>query len=139
MSAESRDPKHEFDLHVSHITETHKAFIDNTGKVAGFLLLGLGWFATSESARAYLAAAPYIARLAALAVVAAFGFSAVASWIAYRVTEQALRRLAVLDYLPPSAYAARRLSLPTFVVCVAGNGVLATLLVLALLSGPASP
>ena len=29
--------KEEFDLHVEHITETHKAFIDNNTKVAGFL------------------------------------------------------------------------------------------------------
>jgi hypothetical protein len=47
--------KLEFDLHVGHITETHKALIDNAAKVAGFQLLALGWLATSESARGYLA------------------------------------------------------------------------------------
>ena len=37
----SQESRLEFDLHVAHLTETHKAFIENTAKVAGFLLLAL--------------------------------------------------------------------------------------------------
>jgi hypothetical protein len=132
---ESQDQlrKAEFDLHVSHLTETHKAFIENTGKVAGFLLLALGWFATSKDARFFLTSTPEVAILAALAVVTAYLLSVAASWVAYRVSAKGLRRLKALAYLPPSAYEGRVLGPVTFWVCVAGNGVLAALLVTALL------
>ena len=123
-------------MHVTHLTETHKAFIDNTGKVAGFLLLALGWFVTSKDARAFLGSTPNVAALAASAVITAYLLSVGASWVAYRVSTKALRRLNQLAYLPPAAYQARVLGLATFVVCVAGNGVLTALLVTALLIAP---
>jgi len=129
--------KEEFDLHVAHLTDTHKAFIDNTAKVSGFLLLALGWFATSEGARNYLTSTPTIAALAATAVAAAYLLSVVASWVAYRVSVKGMRRLNELAHLPRSAYEARVLGPVTFVACVVGNGVLAGLLVIALLTaGP---
>ena len=130
--AQDQRKKLEFDLHVAHLTDTHKGFIDNTGKVAGFLLLALGWFATSNDARAFLASAPNVTLLAALAVACAYLLSAVASWVAYRVSAKGLRRLNELAYLPVSAYEARVLGPVTFAVCVAGNGVLAALLIVAL-------
>ena len=131
-----QDARHEFDLHVAHLTETHKAFIENTGKVAGFLLLALGWFATSKDARAFLASSPGVTALAALAVTAAYLLSVGASWVAYRMSVKAFRRLNELACLPRSAYEARMLGPTTFAVCLAGNGVLAALLVAALLSAP---
>ena len=126
--------KEEFDLQVAHLTETHKAFIENTAKVAGFLLLALGWFATSEGARNFLVSTPRIKALAATAVAAAYLLSVVASWVAYDVSVKGLRRLDELAHLPRSAYEARVLGPVTFVACVVGNGVLAGLLVLALLT-----
>ena len=130
----SQESRLEFDLHVAHLTETHKAFIENTAKVAGFLLLALGWFATSKDARTFLASTPNVTALAALAVAAAYLLSVGASWVAYRVSVKAFRRLNELACLPQSAYEARMLGPVTFVVCVAGNGVLAALLVAALLT-----
>ena len=125
----------EFDLHVAHLTSTHEAFINNTGKVAGFLLLALGWFVTSEGARNFLASTPSIAVLAALAVASAYVLSVGASWVAYRVSANAIRRLGELEYLPSSAYEGRVLGPITFAVCVGANGVLAALLIAALLIG----
>lgn len=125
----------EFNLHVTHLTSTHEAFITNTGKVAGFLLLALGWYATSEGARNFFASAPIMAFMAALAVASAYCLSVGASWVAYRVSANAIRRLQELDYLPPSAYEGRVLGPITFAVCVGGNGVLALLLIAALLIG----
>jgi hypothetical protein len=132
----SSETKHEFDLHVTHLIETHKAFIDNSGKVAGFLLLALGWFVTSKDARAFLGSNPNVATLAASAVTTAYLLSVGASWVAYRVSTKTLRRLNQLAYLPPPAYEARVLGLATFVVCAFGNGVLAALLATALLIAP---
>ena len=129
-----QESRQEFDLHVAHLTETHKAFIENTGKVAGFLLLALGWFATSDGARTFLASTPQVTALAALAVTVAYLLSVGASWVAFRVSVKAFRRLNEIAYLPQSAYADRVLGPITFGVCIAGNGVLAVLLVAALIT-----
>lgn len=126
--------KEEFDLHVEQITDTHKGFVDNTTKVAGFLLLALGWIVTSSTAREYLVATPDMAIIAAIAVAAAYMLSVGASWIGYRVSNNAIRRLNDLSYLPRSAYEGRILDPITFVVCLAGNGVLSALLMIALLT-----
>lgn len=131
--------RQEFDLHVAHLTDTHKAFIENTSKVAGFLLLALGWFATSKDARTFLASTPNCTALAALAVTAAYLLWVGASWITYRVSLKTFRRLQELAYLPQSAYEARALGPVTFGACIAGNGVLTALLVNALLNVPTAP
>ena len=125
----------EFDLHVEHLTSTHEAFINNTGKVAGFLLLALGWYVTSDSARVFLLSTPLMATLAAIAVASAYALSVGASWVAFRVSSNALGRLRELDYIPSSAYEGRALGPITFAVCMGGNGVLAALLIAALLQG----
>lgn len=125
----------EFDLHIEHLTATHVAFINDTSKVAGFLLLALGWFATSGDAREFLASTPMMTPLAAMAIASAYLLSVCASWVAYRVSANAIHRLRGLDYLPPSAYEGRKLGPITFVACVGGNGVLAGLLISALLIG----
>ena len=130
---QSLQAKQEFDLHVAHLTETHKAFVENTGKVAGFLLLALGWFATSEGARAFLRSSPSVTALVAIAVAAAYILAVTASWVAYRTTAKTYSRLKELAYLPQSAYEGRLLGPVTFGVCIAGNGVLSALLIAALL------
>jgi hypothetical protein len=124
----------EFALLVEHVTATHKSFIDSTAKVTGFLLLALGWFATSDAARQFLSSNLDISVLAAISVAAAYLLSVVASWVAYRVSCDATRRLKELSYLPETAYQGRVLGTTTFLVCVAGNGVLALLLMYALLT-----
>ena len=124
--------KLEFELHLSHITEMHKAFFDNMSKVSGFLLLALGWFATSKDARAYLASEPTLSTLAAIGVLAAYLLSVAAAVVAYRASRLALQRLNELNFLPASAYVNRALLAPTFLVCTLGNGVLAGLLVIAI-------
>lgn len=126
--------KSEFDLHVAHVTEIHKAFIENTGKITGFLLLSVGWFATSRDARAFLASNSDLTFVAILAVVAAYGLSLAASWVGLHTSRKALLRLKALDYLPPVAYEARALGPVTFAVCAIGNGVLAGLVSAALWS-----
>lgn len=133
--------KQEFDLHIGFLTETNKAFVDNTGKVAGFLLLALGWLATSEDAREYLASTPQIAKLAALAVAVTFLLYTAASLGAYRRSRDSYVRLVDLAYLPESAFKARKLGLATSAVCVVGTAVLACLLValLASIAGVCTP
>lgn len=135
MTEAIQDPtKEEFALQVEYITETHKAFIENTAKVAGFLLLALGWYATSNEARAFLAYTRSIAVISAIAVAAAYLLSVGASWIAYQSSTKAVRRLNELSYLPQSSYEGRILGRTTFIVCVAGNGVLSALLMKSLLT-----
>ena len=90
--------KLEFELHLSHITEMHKAFFDNMSKVSGFLLLALGWFATSKDARAYLASEPTLSTLAAIGVLAAYLLSVAAAVVAYRASRLALQRLNELNF-----------------------------------------
>ena len=136
VTAPSDNPsKEEFYLHVAHLTDVSKAFVENAAKVAGFLLLALGWYATSKDARAFLASEPGITALAATAAGVAYVLSVVAQWIAYRVSGNSFRRLQAIAYLPESAYKTRRLSLTTLWVCAAGNGVLAALLIAAILHG----
>ncbi len=124
----------EFALLVEHVTATHKSFIESTVKVTGFLLLALGWFATSDAARQFLSSNLDISVLAAISVAAAYLLSVAASWVAYRASCDATRRLKELSYLPETAYQGRILGTTSFLVCVAGNGVLALLLMYALLT-----
>jgi len=126
--------KEEFNLHIEHITATHSEFIGNTAKVASFLLLALGWFVTSSDVRVFLASSYSISIIAATAVAAAYLLSVAASWVAYQVSNNIALRLRELAYLPPSAYEERMLSKTTFVSCVAGNGVISALLIIALLT-----
>ena len=130
----SHAAKEEFELHVAHITEVHKSFIDSTAKVAGFLLLALGWYVTSNDARAFFATNQSVTMIAATAVVSAYLLSVRASWVGYQVSGKAFRRLNELQYLPLSAYEGRVLRTTTFAACIAGNGVLSVLLIIALLS-----
>ena len=130
------DAKQEFELHVAYLTETQKSFVENTSKVAGFLLLALGWFATSKDARAYIGSAHQIAYFSAMAVAAAYLLSAGASWVVYRASAKTYQKLVGLAYLHETAYEARKLGLSTFVICVVGTGVLSGLLVFALLTAP---
>ena len=125
--------KEEFDLLVQHVTDTHKSFVDNTAKVAGFLLLAIGWLATASDARTFLSGNKGFACIAAIAVAAAYFLSVWASKIAYNASRRAIGRLGELSYLPPSAYRDRALNQSTFAVCVVGNGVLAAVLVVGLL------
>ncbi len=135
-TSESLPVKEEFDLHVAHTTDMHKSFIESSLRVAGFLLLALGWFATSNDAREFLASARSVTVLAALAVAFAYLLSVGASWVAYKFSCKAAQRLTELAYLPQSAYEGRILGTSTFFICIFGNGVLAVLLIVALLSMP---
>jgi hypothetical protein len=118
----------ESDIHITYLSETHKAFIENSAKVTGFLLLAIGWYATSTEARSFLATTSGLAVLSAIAVLSAYALSVAASWVAYSGSAMTYRRLQQLAYLPEEAYKERRLGLLTFAVCAAGNGVLACLL-----------
>ena len=60
--------------------------------------------------------------------------ASVGAWLEALGADATLRRLNELAYLPKSAYEARVLGPITFGVCVAGNGVLAALLVAALVT-----
>lgn len=79
----TRDPKQECDIHIAYLSETHKAFIEYSAKVTGFLLLAIGWYATSNEARSFLATTSGLAVLSAIAVLSAYALSVAASWVAY--------------------------------------------------------
>lgn len=125
--------KQEFDLHIDFLKENNKAIVDRTSKLAGFLLLGLGWLVTSDDARDYLHAKPELIWFVVFA--AAFGFllSVVAAWLVYRASKESYYRLVELSYISELAFKNLRLSLATFLVCVIGIGILFCLVVLFLL------
>ena len=72
--------KQEFDLHMAALTDTQKLLLDNTAKVAGFLLLALGWLATSEDARNYLTDNPRVAIVFVAAILIAYVMAAALNW-----------------------------------------------------------
>lgn len=127
------DPKIEFDLQHNTLCEVQRALLDNTAKVAGFLLLAIGWIATSETARKFLAADPPSRRATVAAVIAVFLLAALASVKAFKVSNVTYRRLVELNYVPVHCYAGRRVDTAVLVVYVIGNAALAALLVVVLL------
>ena len=95
--------KIEFGLHHARLTDTHRALLDNSGKVAGCVLRALGWLATSESARTLLTPTPSVATVGALAVFIAWAPSAIASRAGDRACNAAMARVHELQFMPGAA------------------------------------
>jgi hypothetical protein len=125
--------RQEFDLHIAVLTDTQKALVEATAKVAGFLLLALGWLATSEQARTYLARDKPAAIVFALAMVVAYLISAFLTWLAYRACAKTYSHLQSLAHLPERAYEVRKPWLLMSAGYMLGTGVLALALVIVLL------
>jgi hypothetical protein len=124
--------KEEFDLLVQHVTDIQKSFVENTAKVAGFLLLAMGWLATAKEARTFLSNNEIFAVIAAITVAVTYVLSVWASAIAYSASAKAIKRLSELSWLDSPAYENRALDKNTFYVCVIGNGALASVLAVGL-------
>jgi hypothetical protein len=126
------DLKQQFDLLHNHLSEIQRTIVENTAKVTGFLLLAMGWLATSSGARDYLKTHLALCWVGSAAVVGTLAAASLASWLAYRASDITFQRLVALDYLPTSCYDIRRVGARSLVLYIAGNVFLGGLLIVVL-------
>jgi hypothetical protein len=119
--AEAEHKKEQFDVLYGTLRELQMGLLDSTSKVAGFLLLGTGWLATSDTARAFLHSDPIARTLAVIALAGVFALYAGASIMVFAVSRRTLRTLRGLDFLPLNCYADRAINLPALLIYVVGN------------------
>ena len=116
------DNQNQFDVLYATLRDLQAfSLLDSTSKVAGFLLLGTGWFATSNTTREFLQSNPFARRLFVVALAGAFFLYAFASILAFRTSQKTLQRLATLNFMPGDCYESRAVSLPVLLVFIGGN------------------
>ena len=113
--------KHKFDLLYGSLCEIQKSLLDSTAKVAGFLLLAIGWIATSSEARDFLSDDVLSKCITIATLVGAFSFYTFAANKAHLASIRTVELLIELDYMPHQYYVLRKIDLTTLVLFVVGN------------------
>jgi hypothetical protein len=95
----------QFEVLYESLKGYHVGYLDSAFKIAGFLVLMAGWLLTSRDARHFLATNAGGRRL----LVSGLAFGAliygVLSWRVYALSQQTLRELQKLDFMPAAYYA----------------------------------
>ncbi|MDJ0707241.1 MAG: hypothetical protein QNJ46_28535 [Leptolyngbyaceae cyanobacterium MO_188.B28] len=119
--------KQEFDLLYETLCEIQEDLADGTAKVAGFLLLATGWFATSKNAQDFLESDKVAGYLAIAALAGTFIFYVCASMKIFLISKHTFLLLKQLHFMPTKYYESRRVDVATIAIFVVGNFVLAVL------------
>jgi hypothetical protein len=126
-ASQTNHSEQEFVLLYETLCEIQKGLLDNTAKVAGFLLLVTGWLATVEGARKFLQSDKVAGYLAIVALTGAFAFYVCASMKAFMISKRTFAMLNKLQFMPTEYYETRRVDLTTLAIFVVGNLFLAVL------------
>ena len=127
-TADLPETKLRFDTLYGSLCEVQRALLDNTAKVAGFFLLALGWLATSESARLFLATDSTSRLVTVGSILGVVLLTMFVSAKAYKTSQFLYSELLTLSFLPPAYFQTRRVDGGTFAVYLAGNACLALVL-----------
>ena len=100
---------------------TFKAYTANVIQTAGFILLTLGWFITSDKARAFIGSRRVMRRLALAAVALVLLIHLLVSWGYRLLAERQFERLAALKFVEESFFEDSRITVVIFVVNAALN------------------
>lgn len=123
------DNKARFDILFETLRDYQQSLLDNSAKTAGFLLLSIGWLATSQTARDTLRSDGLLRGAAVCAVFVGMAVYITAALHVYRAARRIRARLVDLSYLPLDDLEARRLSGNMVLVFTLGNLAIALLLV----------
>lgn len=119
--------KETFDLLVDDLRGHRPALFDNVAKVTGFLLISIGWLATSKDARAFFGVNPFI-KYCFVAAFLLLGSMASASCImAYRHSLRMLDLMRGIEFMDSKYYEILSINKYTNIICVTGIVILAIL------------
>src|SRR4051812_31665130 len=95
-----------FELLISELKEYRSGIIENAAKVTGFLLLAIGWLATSQAPRSILDS-PLLKVLTCASLLVAASMTIRMYVNVYNLSQSAYDQLQRLNYMEPSHYRGR--------------------------------
>ena len=122
MADDSRQKQ--FDVLFSTLGNLQTGVMSGTSQVAGFLLVVIGWLATSEKALGLLPSHSPNRSMVAVALVAAFGFYVYGVAIVYSRSQHTFKMLTRLDFMPSEYFKTNVLGLSELAVFIGGNAFL---------------
>ncbi|HEV8582500.1 MAG TPA: hypothetical protein VGX68_25825 [Thermoanaerobaculia bacterium] len=123
------DDKSRFEILFGALRDHQQGLLENTAKTAGFLLLSIGWLATSQTARETLNADGLLRGAAIGGVLVATALYIAAAFHVYRAAQRIRARLIELAYLPLEDIETRGISALLLAVLTLGNLTISLLLV----------
>ena len=116
------DPKQkQFDVLFTTLGELQQGLISSTTQVAGFLLLTIGWLATSESAWKLLHSHRHVGDVTAAALAGAFGLYSFGAYMVYARSQRTFMLLGRLALMPADCYDTRVINLPELSIFIGGT------------------
>jgi hypothetical protein len=116
------DPKlKQFDVLYSTLGELQKGLLSSTTQVAGFLLLAIGWLATSANTFPLLHSRPTVRYMAAAALCGAFVLYAYGACMVYTRSQKTFKMLIQVDLMPVDFYESNVLNLRELFIFIAGT------------------
>jgi|SRR5579871_272354 len=104
MSTAPTDLKQkEFDVLFGTLGELQKGLISGSAKVAGFLLLGVGWLVTSKASPPFLNN-PWVRGGVAVALFFSSGFYCYGAWMVYKRSQKIFNMLKKVNLMPVAYY-----------------------------------
>ena len=124
-TSQTANSRYKFDMLHTFLSESQRGLVENTARVAGFLLIVAGWIATSDSAQKYFSAHHPSIYVTAAALGASFLLYVIASLTIYRYSSHVFSLMKQLNFLPPEYYEVRRVTRLLLVICTVGTSCLA--------------
>lgn len=119
--------KQQFEVLYATLCETQKGLIDNTAKVAGFLLLATSWIVTSETARTFMGTDDTSRNILIIAIAGAFVFYAGAALRGFHISQSTFTMLKQLGFIPSKCFKHRKVDTLMIILFITGNLILASL------------
>jgi hypothetical protein len=119
--------KETFDVLIENLRGHRHALSEYVAKVMGFLLLAMGWLATSKDARAFFATNPFIKYCFAAALLLLGSMATALCIMAYRNSLRILGLMRGLGVMDSKYYEVFAVDRTTNAICVVGIAVLAIL------------
>ena len=118
----------QFDMLHSLLSELQKKFMSGTAAATGFILLGIGWFASAADSAPVLKQFPHFLWVVALAPVLGAALYCYGAWLVHQQSQNTAAALGQLDDMPGEIYESRVVSRNQFFIFSAGVVLLSMIL-----------
>jgi len=115
------DAKQRFDILFSTLCEFQSGLLTSTSQVAGFLIVAIGWLATSSAARDFLKNNGTGRIVTILALLGTFVLYSLGCLKVYLSSQKTFRLLKHLDFVPPEYLEDRIVDIPILLIYTVGN------------------